>query len=155
MTRVRIVLAGVLLVTGCLREPDPGAVQTSSVERCLSCHLHDYQDIAPPAPTHAGVFPRSCDDCHRTEGWQPAIEGLHPAAPFRIEGGPHGDVACLDCHDPDRGPSADGMNTTCTGCHTHRRSEVDGEHDDEPGYRWDDGDPSFCLRCHPSGREED
>jgi hypothetical protein len=140
-----------LLAGGCLRDHDEALVQTST-NNCLTCHLHDYQDTT--TPVHEGTFPRTCGDCHETAGWQPALEGLHPAAArFRITSGPHRDVPCLECHDPDRGASAAGANAICATCHTHRRSVSDDQHD-EGGYQWDDANPGFCLDCHPSGRED-
>lgn len=145
-------IAVVVALAGCWQDHFEGAVQTSR-DGCPSCHLHDYQNAT--APIHEGNFPRTCGDCHATNGWQPAIEGLHPSdARFSINGGPHGDVACLECHDPGRGPSADGANTLCAGCHTHRRSEADGQHDGVDEYAWQDADPSFCLGCHLDGRHE-
>jgi hypothetical protein len=141
-----LALVAFLALAGCMRDHPPGVVQTGD-NGCLTCHLHDYQ--ATTMPVHAGEFPRTCGDCHRTVGWQPALEGLHAGRFPR--GGAHADVACLDCHDPDRGPSAGGANTICALCHTHRRSEADGQHDDVAGYAWLPDDPSFCLRCHPTG----
>jgi hypothetical protein len=39
---------------------------------------------------------------------------------------------------------------TCYGCHEHSRSEVESEHREE-GI----GNLSNCVRCHPTGREEE
>lgn len=140
----------VAAVASCWREPHPDLVQTSPTEHCLTCHLHDYQRTT--MPVHAGTFPRTCDSCHYTESWEPALEGLHPAASrFEIDSGAHSGVACLACHDPARGPSTEGANATCTSCHTHRRSAVDGQHGGVDDYVWSDTDLRFCLDCHYLG----
>ena len=137
-------------IAGCFEPLDPDEIQTSTTSHCLTCHLHDYQRIVEPV--HEGQFPRTCDSCHRTDGWQPALEGLHPeVSRFPIDGGAHGGIACLDCHDPLRGPSIDGENTICTTCHTHRRSAMDSLHDGVDDYLWRDDDPGFCLGCHYVG----
>lgn len=148
-----VLVAMTAFATGCFRDHPADAVQTIA-SSCASCHLHDFQ--LTTAPVHDGVFPRTCADCHRTTAWSPALEGLHPAAArFRIDRGAHEGMACLACHDPDRGASAMGANTVCAQCHTHRRSEVDGQHDEVGRYQWDPDDPSFCLRCHADGRGDD
>lgn len=147
MTRTLALAA--LALAACFTEHAPGLVQTGEND-CLTCHLHDYQ--ATTMPVHEGTFARTCGNCHRTTAWQPALEGEH-AGRFRL-GGAHGDVACLSCHDPDRGPSAGGANTICALCHTHRQSAVDGEHDEVGGYQWDPDRPSFCVTCHPTGGED-
>lgn len=153
MSRVAAALAALAaLVAGCVRDHDPGQIQTAA-EGCITCHLHDYQ--ATTAPNHgaeAERYPRTCRDCHRETAWQPALEGPHGGR-FR-RGGDHDGIACLDCHAPERGPSAGGVNTTCALCHTHRQGAVDGEHDDVRGYQWQPDRPSFCVDCHPTGGED-
>lgn len=133
-----VVAALALTAAGCLRDHDPVLVQTGAND-CYTCHHSNY--VATTTPPHASDlmrYHRACGDCHRTSAWQPALEGPHAGRFPR--GGAHSDVACLACHDPDRGPSTDGANTVCALCHTdahHRNPAV----------------PNDCLRCHRDGGE--
>ena len=95
--------------------------------------------FATTAPAHTSEptrYHRACGDCHKTSAWQPALEGPHAGRFPR--GGDHSGVACLECHDPDRGPSADGANTICALCHT-------SAHHRDPAV------PNSCLECHRDG----
>jgi len=131
-----VALAGLALLAGCLNDHPPGTIQTGDND-CATCHLHDYQATTMPAhPTDPARFSRACGDCHQTTGWQPALEGPHVGRFPR--GGAHGDVACLACHDPARGPSAGGANTICALCH-------------QDAHHRDPANPSGCLTCHRSG----
>jgi len=132
MTRA-LAIAAALVVAGCFTDHPPGVIQTGSND-CYTCHHSDY--VATAAPKHTDDptrFHRGCGDCHHTTAWRPALEGPH-AGQFP-RGGPHADVACLECHDPDRGPSTAGANTLCGDCHT-------GAHHRDPA------NPSSCLQCH-------
>jgi hypothetical protein len=152
MTSRRV--AFLLLVTGGVAAcvPDHGAGLTEvAQDDCVACHLSDYEGAANPV--HAGAFPTTCADCHRTDAWRPALGGVHPEAAFPIQSGPHEGIRCLDCHNADLGPSTDGQNTDCTACHT--RGEMDDTHDEEPGYQWDPMNHHFCLSCHPRGLKDD
>jgi len=40
----------------------------------------------------------------------------------------------------------------CTGCHEHRRSAMDSEHHDVPGYTYES---HACYTCHPTGEADD
>jgi hypothetical protein len=152
---VRVALhrvAAALVVAGlaaCFRS-HPAIGVAVEPEQCATCHLAEYQ--ATTTPVHAGAFPETCADCHLTTGWQPALEGLHPEAPFPISAGGHAGIKCLDCHDLDRGPGAGGADTVCTTCHDQPTS--DDIHDRQPGYAFDAASPTFCLACHPAGVAE-
>ncbi len=120
---------------------------------CVTCHITDYEQTADPV--HPGNFPTTCDSCHVTSAWRPALDGIHPESAFPIENGPHEKFECTDCHDPALGPSTDGMNTDCIGCHTgeHRESEVRDQHQEVPDFSYTPAMPNFCLECHPNGRD--
>lgn len=115
---------------------------------CVDCHQDDYD--TSPFPGH-DAFQTTCQDCHSTNAWTPAMGGNHPDDAFPI-GGRH-DYACNECHDVDRGSPVDGINTDCVGCHEgeHRRGNVDNDHSEVSGYPGADAPPNFCLDCHPDG----
>lgn len=138
-------------LAGCRSHPVDAVELTG--QTCVACHQADYQ----AAPDHPGRYPETCGDCHRTDAWRPALGFGHPEAAFPIEQGEHDVVACLDCHDVDRGPSTDGANTDCIGCHTgdHTQAETDPQHGGVPDYAFELGVPNFCLRCHPDGTAPD
>lgn len=100
---------------------------------CLDCHQDDYAR----AQNHSG-FPRTCQNCHTTSTWKGAT--FNHTFPIT---GPHR-VDCGVCHPG--GTSA----FTCLDCHEHRRSEMDDEHREISGYRYDS---LACLQCHPAGND--
>lgn len=116
---------------------------------CVGCHRADYD--SSPYPGHS-TFPTTCADCHSTTDWVPALEGAHPESEFPIQREPH-QYQCMECHDPDRGPSTDGMNTDCVGCHEgeHNRADADADHRDVADYPFGTTRVNFCLDCHPDG----
>lgn len=99
---------------------------------CAACHLDPV--------FHAGLFPgQACADCHTTAAWRPArYSGLHP---FPMDHGEKNN-ACADCHQPNL------TRWTCDTCHSP--AEVEQEHREEGIFDFND-----CLRCHPTGREEE
>ena len=111
--------------------------------QCVGCHRADYLEASP---SHLQLgFPLDCQQCHDTVDFANAEFAQHDRL-FPIHSGRHARVwdSCTDCH-----PS--GTRTfTCTNCHEHRRSEMDDEHDDVRGYRFDS---NACLSCHPRGNE--
>lgn len=129
-----------------LREVGPG--------ECYTCHQADYEGATNP--THLGVYPTTCGECHSETAWRPASDGNHPDATFPISTGAHQPVECSGCHDVRRGPNTDGVNTICVGCHTgnHDRAEEDSFHAGIAGYPAGDAPPNFCLTCHPMGLAE-
>ncbi|MBK9032481.1 MAG: hypothetical protein IPL61_14420 [Myxococcales bacterium] len=138
LSKLALVALLALTVAGCLRDHDPGLIQTGGND-CYTCHHSDYTaTTTPPHTTDTARYHRACSDCHKTSAWQPALEGPH-AGRFR-RGGDHSGVACLECHDPDRGPSAGGANTICALCHEH-----------EDAHHRDPNNPSSCLPCHQTG----
>lgn len=148
----RVALPWLLLPLACAEHP-PGAIEVDA-QACVACHRADYESTG--APLHAGRFPTTCADCHATGGWSPALEGLHPERAFPLGRGPHGQFGCTECHRVDRGPSAGGANTDCTGCHTgaHASRPMAEVHDGVPDYAFAPEAPSFCLRCHPDGQAD-
>jgi hypothetical protein len=133
-----------------------GAYAAGANTVCALCHTgaHDRRIVDPQ---HQGIEgyafdaarPGFCLSCH------PDGTAFHHEERFPIRSGPHEPFACLDCHDPDRGPYRAGENTDCVGCHTgrHAQAVVDAQHREERDYVFDPANPHFCLRCHPRGRE--
>lgn len=113
--------------------------------RCVACHLDDYNRAVP---NHRGSgFPTTCETCHNTSSFSGAGFPDHERI-FPISTGPHAGVwsSCSDCHNS----PGNFRVFTCVSCHAHRREEMDDEHDDVRGYRYDS---NACLGCHPAGRE--
>lgn len=149
-----LALCGVFLIpAGCINQHD-AQLQEVNTDDCVTCHRPDYEAVVDPM--HVGVFPETCGQCHTTDAWRPALEGAHPEANFPVAEGPHKSVECVECHKASLGPSTDGQNTDCIGCHTgeHNRAKMDDKHHEEPDYNWRDAVPNFCLECHPNGRHE-
>ncbi len=110
---------------------------------CVGCHRDDYLRAQP---NHLALrFPLDCQQCHDTVDFANADFRDHDRL-FPIHTGRHARVwdSCTDCH-----PSGV-ARFTCLTCHEHRRSEMDDEHDDVRGYRYES---SACLSCHPRGTE--
>lgn len=102
--------------------------------RCESCH----EDPA----FHRGAFGVDCAACHTADGWQPAtFDRRHT---FPIDHGEGGPSSCRTCH-PD---NVDAY--TCYGCHEHTPAQTMEEHAGEVS-----GDIADCVRCHPTGQEEE
>jgi hypothetical protein len=99
---------------------------------CAACH-------GEPA-YHAGMFGgQSCSACHNTSRWTPArYDGPHS---FPMNHG-RGNNSCSDCHQP---------NLTTWTCYTcHERREIEHKHTEEGISNF-----SNCLRCHPTGQEDE
>jgi hypothetical protein len=123
---------------------------------CVGCHQADYD--SSPYPGH-DAFPTTCQDCHTTTAWTPAVGGTHPENAFPIQSGAHSPYRndCVSCHNPELGSSVAGENTDCVGCHDgeHTRARMDPKHNDVGGYPSGAAPPNFCLDCHSDGRNRD
>jgi hypothetical protein len=154
MTRLTLVLL-TLSVAGCFQSHPSDRVELMGKD-CNGCHAKDW--LATTAPVHPStpqVFSTACVNCHRTVSWQPALEGLHSET-FLMATGAHAPIACLDCHDLDRGlPSKAGANTNCIQCHpddAHQRDAHVGVTSlTNTPYVYQADVVNFCLQCHPSG----
>jgi hypothetical protein len=162
MRSYSIIIASTLAAAACFQQHDPGGVETRGND-CYTCHRGEFEEaghqtlntvgcLSSVPPIHVGSKPITCGDCHNTDAWCPALDGVHPETEFPIQRGPHQGIACLDCHSLP-GESVEGMNVSCVTCHT--RSWYVSEHDEGPG--WDSSDPTFCRNagCHPDGRKHD
>jgi len=139
-------------------DPTRGSEVDGENTDCIGCHTGAHTEDAM-ADVHGGVgdyqfqsgAPNFCLSCH-PDGTAPD----HPDDRFPL-GGAHGGIACGDCHDATLGPSTDGQNVNCIGCHTgaHSMSRMNEVHHEEGGYSWQPDDPDFCRRCHPRGLKED
>ena len=121
----------------------PGLEMRAVPVECVGCHRDDYLRARP---NHVQLgFPLDCQQCHGTVEFAGADFREHDRL-FPIHSGRHAGVwdTCTDCH-----PSGI-ASFTCLTCHDHRRSEMDDEHDDVRGYRYDS---NACLSCHPRGSE--
>jgi hypothetical protein len=103
-------------------------------QECSACHIEpDY---------HRGLFDAECAACHTTDGWSPAR--YDRAHSFPINHGESGLSACSTCH-------PDSLTVyTCYGCHEHNPGNIEAKHREEGISNFQD-----CLRCHPTGREEE
>lgn len=109
---------------------------------CVECHLADYQATTDPDHLAAG-FPTTCETCHRsTTSWSNATF-QHS---FPISSGPHGNLACSDCHVVPQNYTL----FSCIDCHEHAQAQTDADHDEVNGYVYES---NACLACHPDGRE--
>jgi hypothetical protein len=71
---------------------------TRATVDCYSCHQADYARTAGTTLDHGrSGFGTDCKSCHFPTSFKPAIFPAHENC-FRIAGGPHGRIACLDCH---------------------------------------------------------
>jgi hypothetical protein len=145
-----------LVLASCLQSH---ASQQTEVlpDQCSTCHLDNFEATSAP-PHRDNSFPTTCADCHRTTGWGPALEGLHPPEPkFPLVGNPHDGIKCLDCHDLDVPlTSKAGANTNCLQCHPDS-SYMRGGHEGAKSatgvaYVYTPGVANFCFSCHPTGR---
>lgn len=102
--------------------------------QCADCHLEP--DI------HAGLFPGHCSTCHSVIAWIPAQ--FNQPHTFPIDHGEGGTNTCKTCHPTSM------QSYTCYSCHEHNEAEIAAEHREE-GI----GDFHDCMRCHPTGREEE
>jgi hypothetical protein len=153
---IRFALVIVCILPAACFKSHPAGQREFAGDNCYACHQADYEITA--TPVHLAmpkVFSTGCESCHRTAGWQPALEGAHNES-FFFASGPHARIACQDCHDLATGaPSKQGANTNCLGCHPDDRALAD----DHAGvtlfagmpYSYLRDSPSFCLECHPSG----
>ena len=131
-------LTGAHATTACA-ECHIGGVYAGTPRDCVACHLPEY--LASTQPNHtASGFPQTCYTCHNTVSWFGAVFN-HT---FRINGGPHGNFLCTECHQVPSNFSV----ASCTHCHEHRQSEADDEHQGVNGYVW--SSPA-CISCHPTG----
>lgn len=118
---------------------------TGTPTDCFSCHADEYNQTRDP-DHQAARFPTTCESCHRPTRWEDS-DWDHGQF-FPIFSGSHRGAwdTCADCH------IATGNFAVfeCIFCHEHRQSEMDDEHDDVSGYRWES---RACLDCHPDGEE--
>lgn len=115
---------------------DPAVYQgTPSV--CVDCHQADYD--SSPAPGH-DAFPTTCENCHSTEEWAPALST--PDHPWPLEGA-HAQATCLGCHVGDP-PVYGGTPTVCVGCH-----QADYDNSGFPGHT---AFPATCEGCHTNDK---
>lgn len=116
---------------------------------CVSCHVDGVFQGTPQECSachvdpayHQGLFVNTCNDCHNTNNWLPALFDLSHTFPFNH--GESGVSTCRTCH-----PDSLAVYT-CYTCHEHSPDRIEREHREE-------GISSFqdCTRCHPTGREE-
>ncbi|HEX7838806.1 MAG TPA: hypothetical protein VF469_15120 [Kofleriaceae bacterium] len=151
----RLVIATLLILGGCFQSHPAGQQELMGTD-CYACHTSVYVKTTQPVHRDTpAVYSTSCANCHRTIGWQPALEGLHSDV-FVIASGKHAQIACLSCHDLSSGqPSMAGANTNCIQCHPDDRAQRDNHADvvsvTNAPYTYQAAVPNFCLSCHPAG----
>ncbi len=121
----------------CHSEASPFEFQLTPTE-CFLCHIDDYQS-AELDHVELG-FPTSCEDCHRTDAWQPAMidGGNFDHDLFFPLRGAHEVLDCSDCH---IGGFGDTPNE-CIGCHLADYEGVDDPDHVALGF------PTMCENCH-------
>ena len=108
-------------------------VYQGTPQACVGCHQADYD--RSPEPGH-DAFPTTCQDCHATEQWVPALSTLDH--PWPLEGS-HTQATCLGCH-VGNPPVYKGTPTDCLGCH---QADYDNS-----AFQGHDAFPTTCLDCH-------
>jgi hypothetical protein len=154
MKSMRRGLVLVLLVS-CMQSRDNPAVEVRG-EDCSTCHVDDFDSTTLP-PHRTEQFPTTCGDCHRTNDWQPALEGLHPLEPKFPLGVPHDNIKCFGCHDLDLATTSKaGANTNCVQCHPDsndmRGGHAGAKSAQGVAYAYTPAVANFCFSCHPTGR---
>ena len=108
-------------------------VYQDTPQACVGCHQDDYD--RSPEPGH-DAFPTTCQDCHSTEQWVPALSTLDH--PWPLEGA-HAQATCLGCH-VGNPPVYKGTPTDCLGCHQ--------DDYDNSAFEGHGAFPTTCLDCH-------
>jgi hypothetical protein len=114
---------------------------TGVVNGCSNCHMPEYNATTNPKHSTAG-YGTDCETCHDTLDWNNG-QFNHPQ--FPIKSGKHKNFDCVDCHLTP--PTY--TQFSCTHCHDHSKSKMDGEHDDVNNYVWNSNN---CYACHPNGK---
>jgi len=116
---------------------------------CFSCHSNDFNSTTQPNHVSSN-FSTECTECHTINGWSPAEFRDHDAAYFPIYSGNHKGEwnRCTDCHIQEGNYSI----FSCIDCHEHNKNDMDDEHNDEGGYRYES---NACFNCHPKGEADD
>jgi hypothetical protein len=105
---------------------------------CVSCHLKDFQGANNPNHIQAG-FAQTCEICHSTSAWQPAmfdhsksafpLTGMHTVPPRQ----------CADCHVNN---NYNITVTTCVSCHLKDYQGTTNPNHVTSNF------PQTCEQCH-------
>lgn len=112
-----------------------GDFQAQLDPACVACHLDDYNGAK--APNHlAQNTPKTCQNCHSTTAWKPALTIDHDQ--FYPLTGKHKAAACEGCH------KTQGVKPpkVCSGCH-----QQDYDASTNPNHKAL-GLPATCETCH-------
>ncbi len=147
-----------------------------SIGSCRVCHTtHSARGphlwARTPADSSAGPVSNLCGACH-DENLVDEPKGTHHplASVSSLEGlsesllentttqcGAEGEVGCVTCHDPHRGPGSvaqlrDAPVALCTKCHVDKQGVIGSVHDPNAS-DWAEGlgftSEGLCLDCHP------
>lgn len=110
---------------------------------CIDCHDHR-QEVTDPAHTGVANYSFVSTECYRCHPTGETLTRAQHTTFFPIEGGPHGETACVDCHTVPGNLHA----YSCIDCHDHRQAVTDPAHADVAGYTFVSTE---CVRCHPTG----
>jgi hypothetical protein len=102
---------------------------------CFTCHGDRYLAASDPNHVVAG-YPQSCEGCHTTSAWRPAVFGDHAGWPLT---GAHLGASCESCH---IGGVYSGTPRACAGCH-----QPDYDRTSDPPHAAS-GFPTSCESCH-------
>ena len=114
---------------------------------CLSCHVNqqfqntpaECKDCHPEPEIHAGFFGDSCEYCHSTLSWYPALLVNHQ---FPMDHGDEGQQECQVCH------VTTYSKFTCFECHEHQFGEIQEKHEEVNLSTIQLND---CTECHIDG----
>jgi len=103
---------------------------------CVNCHLKNYTGTTNPNHAQSNI-PQTCDICHNTIAWQPAVYD-HNKTAFPLTGA-HTTVACSNCHI--NGVYA-GTPKDCYSCHKTKYDGTTNPNHAQAGF------PTDCSLCH-------
>jgi len=130
---------------GCARcHPDPTNRQNFS---CFGCHIHNQTDVEANHKGRRGFVydSRKCLICHPLGEKEPFT--AHDVLYFPIFSGRHKFVWLNDCNICHADPDERAL-FFCTNCHKHVESRMALEHQNVPGYVYEN---TACYACHPDG----
>jgi nitrate/TMAO reductase-like tetraheme cytochrome c subunit len=104
---------------------------------CAGCHQARYDGTANPNHKANG-FPVTCQQCHSTTSWRPAIAFDHNLTRFPLTG-LHRTVTCESCH---KAGVYTGTPTACVSCHQARFDATTKPSHTASAF------PTSCQQCH-------
>jgi hypothetical protein len=130
------VLAAFVAVGACTQPANVHDTPDVRGQPCVNCHAQAF--LTAQSPTHVGVFPQTCGDCHNTRAWIPANPTGNVNHPWFLLANKHASVACAACHA--KGYQPGDTPQDCVGCH-----QANYDSATNPPHT---GFPTTCNTCH-------